>query len=49
VSAYPVSGVEGRADPTVEREMEQVQQVVVAARTIRSEHDVPPRKILPLT
>jgi valyl-tRNA synthetase len=49
IARYPEPGVDGRAAPEVETEMVRLQAVIVAARTVRSEHDLHPRKELPLT
>jgi valyl-tRNA synthetase len=49
ISAYPEPEREALQDALVEREMTELQQVIVAARTIRSEHDIAPQKTLPLT
>jgi valyl-tRNA synthetase len=49
LARYPEATLDGRAAPEVEQEMARLQAVIVAARTIRSEHDVHPRKALPLT
>jgi valyl-tRNA synthetase len=48
VARYPQFEVDALTDKVAEQEMELLQQVIVATRTIRSEHDVPPRKVLPL-
>jgi valyl-tRNA synthetase len=49
IARYPDAAVEGQAAPEIEQEMTRLQAVVVAARTIRAEHDVHPRLELPLT
>ncbi len=49
IARYPQAEVDGCAAPEVEREMARLQAVVVAARSIRAEHDVHPRLPLPLT
>ncbi len=49
IAAYPESEREGRRDAQAETEMAALQAVIVAARTIRSEHDLPPKQPLPLT
>jgi valyl-tRNA synthetase len=48
VAPYPEPAAAGVRAPEVEREMARLQAVIAAARTIRSEHDVHPRKQLPL-
>ncbi len=49
VAPYPDPDRDARPDPLAEREMQVLQDVVVAARTIRAEHDLPQRKQMPLT
>lgn len=49
LARYPLPEVDGLHAPEVEQEMARLQAVIVAARTIRSEHDVHPRRVLPLT
>jgi valyl-tRNA synthetase len=49
ITPYPETGRDGLRAPDVEQEMGRLQAVIVAARTIRSEHDLPPRRELPLT
>jgi valyl-tRNA synthetase len=49
VAPYPHADREGRRDETTEREMQVLQAVVVAARTIRAEHEIPRSTELPLT
>jgi valyl-tRNA synthetase len=49
IASYPDPDVDGRPAPAVEEEMAKLQAVIVAARTVRSEHDLHPRKELPLT
>jgi valyl-tRNA synthetase len=49
IARYPEADVEGLASPEVEEQMAKLQAVIVAARTVRSEHDLHPRKELPLT
>ncbi len=49
IAPYPVPGREGLRDETAERDMTWLTAVISAARTVRSEHDVPPKKTLPLT
>jgi valyl-tRNA synthetase len=44
IHRYPEADKDARTDAIAEREMEQLQQVIVATRTIRSEHDVSPKK-----
>jgi valyl-tRNA synthetase len=46
-ACYPQSS-DGRSDPQAEQEMSILQQVIVAARTIRSEHEVHPGAEIPL-
>ncbi|MFI5309497.1 MAG: valine--tRNA ligase, partial [Polyangiales bacterium] len=49
VARYPEAAIDGCFAPEVEREMTRLQAVIVAARTIRSEHDLHPKLALPLT
>jgi valyl-tRNA synthetase len=49
LARYPEPAVDGLTAPEVEQQMARLQAVIVAARTIRSEHDVHPRRALPLT
>jgi valyl-tRNA synthetase len=48
VATYPKLGVEGLRDEAAEREMTWLTGVISAARTIRSEHDLPMRNQVPL-
>ena len=48
ISDYPTPE-SGRVDEPSEREMAVLQQVIVAARTIRAEYDLPPSKPMALT
>jgi valyl-tRNA synthetase len=48
ISRYPDAEIDASPDLLAEREMEQLQQVIVAARTMRSEHEISPQKALPL-
>jgi valyl-tRNA synthetase len=48
VAPYPEADRDGLRAPAIEQEMARLQAVIAAARTIRSEHDVHPRKTLPL-
>lgn len=47
VAAYPTAA-SGRVDAEAEREMEQLIQTIVAARTVRSEYEVHPSARIPL-
>jgi valyl-tRNA synthetase len=49
ITSYPETERDGLPAPAVEHEMSRLQAVIVAARTIRSEHDLPPRRELPLS
>ncbi len=49
VAPYPQPGREARRDDLAERDMIWLTAVIGATRAVRSEHDVPPRKTLPLT
>jgi valyl-tRNA synthetase len=49
LARYPEAQVEGRRAPETEQAMTRLQAVIVAARTIRSEHDLHPKLELPLT
>jgi valyl-tRNA synthetase len=49
VSSYPEAGREGQRDEPAERELSWLIAVVSATRTIRAEHDLAPKKQLPLT
>ncbi len=48
IAAYPKEGVEGKSDSDAEREMSSLIAVIVAARTMRSEHDLAPSREVPL-
>ncbi len=47
LARYP-GEADGKIDPAVDREMTTLQAVIVAARTIRSEHEVKPASLVPL-
>jgi valyl-tRNA synthetase len=49
IASYPQSGVEGTPDAQAEREMTWLTGVISAVRTIRAEHDLAPKKQLPVT
>jgi valyl-tRNA synthetase len=49
VASYPRPGLEGAHDETAEREMTWLTGVIGAVRTMRSEHDIPPKKSLDVT
>jgi valyl-tRNA synthetase len=49
VASYPETGREGLRDERAEREMSWLTGVISAARTIRAEHDLSPKKQLPVT
>jgi valyl-tRNA synthetase len=49
ISPYPRARHEGIADAHAEREMKWLMAVIVAARTIRSEHDLAMKNVLPIT
>jgi valyl-tRNA synthetase len=48
VSPYPTAATDGRLDTEAESQMATLQAVIVAARTMRSEHGVPPNSQVPL-
>jgi valyl-tRNA synthetase len=48
VARFPVPEIDGLLAPEIEQDMTRMQAVIVAARTIRAEHDVHPRLPLPL-
>jgi valyl-tRNA synthetase len=48
ISTYPQAGREAKADADAEREMTWLMAVISATRTIRAEHDLAPKKQLPL-
>jgi valyl-tRNA synthetase len=48
-ASYPLPNREGKRDEAAEREMAWLTGVITAVRTIRSEHDVAPRKPIELT
>src|SRR5262249_11045974 len=45
---YPEAAVDGLRAPEVEQEMQRLQAVIAAARSVRAEYDVHPRRELPL-
>jgi valyl-tRNA synthetase len=49
VAPYPQAGAAGLRDERAERELGWLRAVISAARTIRAEHDLPPKKQLPIT
>ncbi|MEY4509889.1 MAG: hypothetical protein RLZZ450_2011, partial [Pseudomonadota bacterium] len=49
VASYPEAGREGAPDATAEREMAWLTGVIGAVRTMRSEHDIAPKKPLAVT
>jgi valyl-tRNA synthetase len=48
IASYPQPGREGKADADAEREMTWLMAAIGAVRTIRSEHDLAPKKQLPV-
>jgi valyl-tRNA synthetase len=49
LARYPDASVDARPAPEVEQAMARLQAVIVAARTLRAEHDLHPKRELPLT
>ena len=45
---YPEAAVDGQRAPEIEQEMQRLQAVIAAARSVRSEYDVHPKRELPL-
>jgi len=48
IAPYPEPERDGRRDPEADQEMETLQGVIVAARTVRAEHDLPRSQRIPL-